>query len=151
VAGGVGRALGKAGAVKPIGAFDRRQRIRKRAEFQQIQAEGQRVGTRHFVLLLYARDEPAGVARVGTTVSRKVGNAVVRNRAKRLIREAFRATRELWPADVDVVVIARRSLSGAGLAEVVAEWKAASRTIEKQVSEARRARETRHSLVANRG
>lgn len=56
-----------------------------------------------------------GKGRVGLTVSKKVGNAVTRNRIKRFIREATRRGRWL-PADLDVVVVAKRraaSLSGA--------------------------------------
>ena len=131
-------------ASRPTGRFDRRQRVRKRPEFQKIQAGGQRVSTRHFVLLLYARDELGGAARLGTTVSRKIGGAVVRNRAKRLIREAFRTTRELWPAGIDLVVIARANLEGLGLEALIAEWRAVSRTIEKRIAAARADRENRH-------
>ncbi len=49
--------------------------------------------------------------RLGLTVSRKVGGAVVRNRVKRRVREWFRHSRKALPAGVDLVVIARR---GAG-------------------------------------
>jgi ribonuclease P protein component len=63
--------------------------------------------------------------RLGITASRRVGNAVERNRAKRLVREAFRALRDTWPERADVVVIVRQSLGNRKLADVVAEWRAA--------------------------
>jgi ribonuclease P protein component len=58
------------------------------------------------------------------TASRKVGSAVVRNRVKRRIRDAFRRRRSLLPAGVDVVVIARPSaaaLPGPAVAEELAQ------------------------------
>ena len=67
--------------------------------------------------------------RLGIAVSRKVGNAVVRNRVKRLVREAFRAMRSQFGDRVDVVVIARSLESPWGLSDVTSEWKAASERI----------------------
>ena len=57
-------------------------------------------------------------SRIGITVGRKVGNAVVRNRFKRRLREWFRATRHEFDTDVDLVVIARRPGGQLGLAEL---------------------------------
>jgi ribonuclease P protein component len=70
---------------------------------------------------------------LGITASRKVGNAVVRARAKRLIREAFRATRALWPSGIDVVVIVKRSTAETKLESVVSEWEAARPQIERKI------------------
>jgi ribonuclease P protein component len=70
-----------------------------------------RVSTQCF--LLFAADRfptgSVGPARLGVTVSRRVGGSVVRSRVKRRIREWFRRDRALLPASRDVVVIARPS------------------------------------------
>jgi len=88
------------------------------------------------VLLVHARAEATG-ARLGVVVSRRVGNAAVRNRTKRLIREAFRATRDLWPPDVDLVVVARRAPGDARLDDVVDEWRRVSRLLATRMGQSR--------------
>ncbi len=60
-------------------------------------------------------------SRLGLIVSHKVGNAVVRNRVKRAVREWFRVSRERVMKDVDVVVIAHRSAADCGVAEIAQE------------------------------
>ena len=64
-----------------------------------------RVHTRHFTVIALETLADDG-ARIGTAVSRKVGNAVVRNRIRRLIKEVFRKMREDLPP-ADLVVIAK--------------------------------------------
>jgi ribonuclease P protein component len=59
--------------------------------------------------------------RLGVTVSRKVGGAVVRNRVKRTLREWFRRTRSQLPDGTDWVVIARSAAAGVPSAELVEE------------------------------
>ena len=116
----------------PKGRFPSSSRVRKRVEFLAIQDGGQRVSTARFVLILsVARGESS--PRLGITASRRVGNAVVRNRAKRLVREAFRATRELWPEGVDLVVIVKRSTESLPLSSVVAEFQGARANIERKI------------------
>ena len=118
----------------PIGRFPSRSRVRKRVEFLRIQDGGLRVSTSRFVLILSASAAPhASEPRLGITASRRVGNAVVRSRAKRLIREAFRATRGLWPAGIDLVVIVKRATGESKLDSVIAEWLAAKPQIEKRL------------------
>jgi ribonuclease P protein component len=116
-------------AVKAIGRFSAASRVRKRAEFRRVQAQALRVVTRHFVFLLHMNTAAAprsAATRLGITASRKVGNAVHRNRAKRLVREAFRATRDLWWPGLDVVVLVKSDLGDMKLDQVVAEWRGAS-------------------------
>ena len=101
----------------------RSQRIRKRRDFLRIQegeARARRVGTPHLLLLVASRDD-GGPPRLGIVASRKVGPAVARNRAKRLVREAFRLHPEVFPAGVDVVAIVRPGAHTLGLAELAAE------------------------------
>ncbi len=97
--------------------FEKRQRVRKRREFVALQARGRKLGGVHFVILT-----AAGAGRLGITVSKKVGNAVTRNRVKRYVREFTRQARSpdrSWlPADQDVVVVARPSAATIGFRDV---------------------------------
>jgi ribonuclease P protein component len=82
-------------------------------------------------------------ARLGIVASRKVGNAVVRNRAKRLVREAFRSSPDLFSPGTDVVVIVRRPLEKSKLGDVVSEWRRAAGVLDKRSAEARSDRDQR--------
>jgi ribonuclease P protein component len=114
----------------------RAQRVRKRPEFLRIQDSPARVGTRHLLFLLAPRADD-GPPRLGVVASRKVGNAVARNRAKRLVREAFRLHQEALPRGVDLVVIVRPGTPLLRLADVTAE------VIQAAPTAARRARDLR--------
>jgi ribonuclease P protein component len=128
----------------PQGRLRTSSRIRKRREYRQIQNEGARAVLAHFVLIFSAREAVEGaLPRLGITASRKIGGAVQRNRAKRLIREAFRATRALFPPDIDLVVIVKTELGPIGLADVIDEWEAARPLIARRIEAARRGRGSR--------
>ena len=98
-------------------------RVRKRAEFLVIQSEGARVNGDCLVFIVQPRSE--GPVRLGITASRKIGGAVQRNRARRLIREAFRAVFAELQLALDIVVIVRRPLGERKLSDILAEWQRA--------------------------
>lgn len=77
--------------------------------------------------------------RLGITVSRKVGGAVVRNAVKRRVREWFRTGRGALPAGSDWVVIARRGAAGAGGAEIRRELDRLSGALVRRVTKTTRA------------
>lgn len=89
--------------------FSAEVRLRKRYEFHYVYRMGCKLVTPHF-LLLYCKGT-TGQSRLGITVSRKVGNAVIRNRVKRVVREYFRVNRMHLKTNTDLSIIARR---GAG-------------------------------------
>ena len=102
--------------------FPKAARLRRRAEFLRVQRAGQRNGIRHFVLI--AAPGRADAARLGITVSSRVGNAVARNRVKRLVRELFRTRSPHRAGTNDVVVIAKPGAEVLTYAEVVSELEA---------------------------
>jgi len=130
-------------------AFGPDRRLRKHAEFERAQNDRatRRVTSGHFVFLIAPRRNlgdaagtvppaPSGPARLGLVVGRKVGNAVRRNRVKRLCRECFRGLPQLLPDGVELIVIARAGAPELGLEEVRAEWLAVERLLKKRAAEA---------------
>jgi ribonuclease P protein component len=100
----------------------RAQRVASRRDFLRIQQQGQRVTTAHFVLIVAPGPALDAPPRLGITASKQVGNAVVRARCKRLVREVFRRAPGLLPDGVDLVVIVRAGVDALGMAGVEAEW-----------------------------
>jgi ribonuclease P protein component len=104
--------------------FPRAARVRRRADYLAIQNRGRRVSGAN--LMLFAL---AGNGRIGITVSRKVGIAVVRNRVKRWIRDCWRRSRADFPGHVDMVVVARPSAAAADHAGICRELSALARRL----------------------
>lgn len=126
---------------RPLG-LPRTARLRKRREFLAVQRRGPRVHGR-FVIAIAARGKSTG-ARMGVTASKKVGNAVQRNRAKRLVREAFRHLYAELPPWLDVVVVARRAILEVGLAQVNANLESClQRAVQDVQAESKRRRPQR--------
>ncbi len=90
------------------GRITKEMRLRRRAEFVTVQRDGQKLHGRHVLALARKRIDPETAGRLGITVTKKVGNAVVRNRIKRFVREWMRL--HGWiPTGWDVVVVAKDS------------------------------------------
>lgn len=93
--------------------FSKRDRLRRRQDFVALSQSSRSVHLSHFIVLMGKISEKPG--RFGVTVSKRVGNSVVRNRVKRFIREYIRLY--LLPQNIcrDVIIIAKpnaRSLNG---------------------------------------
>lgn len=95
------------------------ERIRKRAEYLRVQTSGRKLTSPKLLTFFLRSEHPH--PRLGVTVSKKVGNAVRRNRVKRLLREAYRLQKRQLPAGADVVFVARAEAAEATFAQVVRE------------------------------
>lgn len=110
-------------------------RLRRHTEFVEEQGNSRRIGTPHFTLLVAAHAFPPRAPRLGLVVSRKTGNAVCRNRVRRLCRECFRLWPGLLPAGVDLIVVARHGAHLLGLGQVRAEWAAVELPLRKRAAD----------------
>ncbi len=97
----------------------RNERIRRRPEYQRIQKNGIRTHGRYLTLLILPNDLPR--SRLGITASRRLGGAVLRNRAKRLVRELFRRTKA--KIGLDVVVLPRREFPNTDFASLESDYR----------------------------
>lgn len=103
--------------------FPKSARLKKRSQFLTLAREGQRTHTPHFIVL--SKVNGAEQNRLGITVTTRVGNAVVRNRIKRWVREFFRRERTAIAGARDFVVIAKKGAENLSLSEVAGEIRTA--------------------------
>jgi ribonuclease P protein component len=118
--------------MRPQG-YPARLRIKQRRDFLRVQQGGRKLHVEHFLVFVAPRvaietdaDTPPTVeaqpTRLGITVTRKIGCAVVRNRIKRLVREVFRRNRERLPSGLDLVFVAKQQAATLEYADVVADF-----------------------------
>jgi ribonuclease P protein component len=94
------------------------ERIRRRPDFERVYSEGARIGGRFLTLFVLATSRPT--ARFGVAATRKLGNAVERNRAKRLAREIFR--RHKIAGGYDIVIVPRREMLDASFSSLELDY-----------------------------
>lgn len=100
--------LKEVGTRGPDRRLRRFQRLTAAADFQETYAQGRSGAAR--TLVMWLRQGPDASLRLGVVASRTIGNAVQRNRAKRRLREVWRLNRHRFTGDVDVILVARRSI-----------------------------------------
>ena len=112
------------------------ERIRRRIDFQQVYERGIKVQSRYCTLFALQNDGSLG--RLGIAATRKLGGAVQRNLAKRLIRDIFR--RNKIAVGFDVVVVPRREWLDAGLTVLEADYRSTVERAIRQSGSSRRPR-----------
>lgn len=121
------------GKAAPSNRFPRTGRLLRHSDFERVYKQGRRHFSHHMTVFYLRRNEGENL-RIGFTVSRALGGAVDRNRMKRRLREAARAT---WPANdlpVDVVVNPKKSVLTAEFGEILNEMAAAFEVVKKKIS-----------------
>ncbi|RXK18554.1 ribonuclease P protein component [Macrococcus sp. DPC7161] len=91
-------------------------RIKRNEDFQAVYKKGQSVANRQFIVYRY-KGTDLDHFRIGISVSKKIGNAVTRNRIKRAIRETFKVYKEDMVA-MDFIIIARKPAAEMTVAEI---------------------------------
>ncbi|MDD5722282.1 MAG: ribonuclease P protein component [Syntrophales bacterium] len=100
-------------------SFGKKERVRKRTQYLNIYRRGGRVHSNNFIVIL--SPNPSGEKRLGVAVTKKVGNAVKRNRIKRLLKEFFRLNKDGLPDSKDMVIIVKKDVSSLKYQDVCLE------------------------------
>ena len=83
------------------------ERLRSNAQFSDVYRTHRSFADDYFVM--YVRENGESFNRVGVSVSKKIGNSVVRHRVKRLVKEAFRNSENMFNSGLDIVFVARKN------------------------------------------
>ncbi len=90
--------------------------LKKNQQFQFVYKYGKSYANKY--LVMYIKENGLGTNRIGISVSKKVGNSVVRHRITRLIRESYRLHEAVFNSGLDIVVVARPAVASVGYGEV---------------------------------
>jgi ribonuclease P protein component len=97
---------------RPGSGTPRRRRLSRSGDFKRVYRDGSSKASRYLVLYRFKRSgEDGSEARLGVSVSKKLGDAVDRNRVKRVLREAFWSLVDQESADQDFVLVARPAIA----------------------------------------
>ena len=90
--------------------------LKKNSDFQKVYRQGKSYANRY--LVMYVLENHTEGNRLGISVSKKVGNSVIRHHLTRLIRESYRLHEDMFNSGLDMVVIARVSAKDRGMREI---------------------------------
>ena len=90
--------------------------LKKNQDFRNVYENGKSYADKY--LVMYVLENNKNINRLGISASKKVGNSVVRHRFARLVRESYRLHENIFNSGLDIVVVARKSASTVGFAEI---------------------------------
>lgn len=90
--------------------------LKKNEDFKEIYSTGKSFANKY--LIMYAKRNNSNINRLGISVSKKVGNSVVRHRITRLVRESYRISEDSFLIGVDIIVVARVGAKGKDYSEI---------------------------------
>ncbi len=90
--------------------------LKKNDDFKNVYKKGKSYANRY--LVMYVLENKTDQNRLGISVSKKVGNSVVRHRVTRLVRESYRLHENIFNSGLDIVVVARNNASSASYADI---------------------------------
>lgn len=104
----------------PVYTLRKTDKLRKNKSFQAVYKEGKSFANR--MLVLYMLPNESGTQRIGFAAGKRLGNAVIRNRVKRMMRETFRLYRAKLPPGYDYILVGRQPVVDVKMQEVVAAF-----------------------------
>lgn len=90
--------------------------LKKNQQFQFVYKYGKSYANKY--LVMYIKENGMEINRIGISVSRRVGNSVVRHRITRLVRESYRLHEAVFNSGLDIVIVARQSAASVGYEEI---------------------------------
>ena len=90
--------------------------LKKNNDFQNVYKNGRSHANKY--LVMYVSENNKNINRIGISVSKKIGNSVVRHRFTRLVRESYRLHENIFNSGLDIVVVARKSADSVGFEEI---------------------------------
>ena len=90
--------------------------LKKNSDFKNVYTRGKSYANKY--LVMYVLENNLGKNRIGISVSKKVGNSVVRHRITRLVRESYRLHENIFNSGLDIVIVARKGASTVKYAEI---------------------------------
>ena len=109
-------------SIKKDERLRKEERLRRKGDFETIAKEGARKHTKNFLII--ARKNDRGFSRLGAVTSKRLGNAVERNRVKRLMREFFRRNKDRLPPSTDYVIVGKKGAQDLQYTQVANELSA---------------------------